>query len=281
MTDIKEHKHNLRALDRALRVSAESWWLYALSFKISVFIVGALATFFSFLSQSIPFIVAILTAISELCLWRHSIIRDTWEVLHRELDARDSFGWLLSKAEISDLLAQIPKGLRSKILTAKAEEEYFASVQEYSPKRAIENTQESAWWAKHIARKTGNIYTAIVAFLIAGSFGVLILSIETIRSFDVLSNVGRVVTSAIMLVFSLDLLRTCLAYYKYSRQAAVIEERAERMLCEKTVDEVQAIKLMRDYHLAHAEAPMNPNWVWKLMRDDLNELWKTYRRRQG
>ena len=113
-----------------------------------------------------------------------------------------------------------------------------------------------------------------------GSIGALIFSIETVHDFSMLPNIARVVTSTLMLVFSLDLLRISLSYQKYSRKAATIERQAERLLRDGTVDVIQAIKLMQDYHLAHAEAPMNPHWMWSSMRDDLDELWQAYRRRE-
>jgi hypothetical protein len=281
MSHDKEHKHySPRALDRLLRQSAESWWHFAFLFRISIFFVGTFAIFTPLLSTFAPFLVAFLTMIAGACALRYGVLRDTWEDLHRELDTRDSFGWQISNAKLSDLLTQTPKKLRKQLPAETNEEEYFASKKTSGPERAVENMQESAWWAKHLSRRAGNIYTAIVIALIFGSFAVLILSIETIKDYDALSNVARVITSTIMVLFSLDLLRTSLAYYKYSGQAAMVEELAGRLLSEDTANEIKAIKLMQQYHLAHAAAPMNPNWLWKLMRDDLNELWDTYRRQK-
>src|SRR3990167_4626571 len=197
MTDADEYKHNLRALDKALRRSVESWWIATLLTKFSIFIVGTLAIFLSIISQGAPFIVVALSAVSEFCNRRSNSIRDTWETLHRELDAYDSFGWPVSRAEVSDLLIQSPRKLREQLSAPVSEEAYFASVQTKGAKRAIENMQESAWWSKHLARTAGNFYSAIITILIIGSIVLLILSIETIRDFDLLANIGRVVTSTL------------------------------------------------------------------------------------
>ncbi len=277
----KGRKHySPRALDRLLRKSAESWWNFALLYKVSIFFVGTVAIFSPLLAGAAPFLVAFLTIISEACAWRHNAVRDTWEDLHRELDIRDSIGWQISNAKLSDLLTQTPRKLRNRLPAEINEEEYFASKKPFGAERTVENMQESAWWAKHLSRRAGSIYSALVIVLIVGSFAVLLMSIATIKDYDALSNVARVITSTIMLIFSLNLARTALAYYKYSTQAVIVEEQAGRILSEHTANEIEAIKLMQQYHLAHAAAPMNPNWLWKLMRDDLNELWETYRRQQ-
>jgi hypothetical protein len=269
------YKHSPRVLDGFLRKSAETWWNLSVLFKVGVFVVGTLAILLTSFSQSAPFIIAGLTAIAELCQWRSGAIRDTWEALHRELDANDSFDWPIPKAELADLLTQSSRQLRER-LSSELEEPYFASKQPPGPRRGIENMQESAWWAKHLARRAGNFHATLIVVLIAGSIVALIVSIETIRSLDVLSSIGRVVTSALMLIFSVDLIRTARSYYKYSRKAAIIVERAERLLEEDTADMISAITLMQDYHLAHAEAPMNPGWMWKRARLVLNEMWQTY-----
>ncbi len=273
------YKHNPRVLDGFLRESAETWWNLSMLFKAGVFVVGTLTILLTSLSQSAPFVIVGFTAFSELCRWRSGTIRDAWEALHRELDASDSFDWPIPKAELADLLTQSSQKLQERLSSKKTEQPYFASKQPPGPRRGIENMQESAWWAKHLARRAGNFYATLIIILVVGSIVALIASIETIRSFDMLSSIGRVVTSALMLIFSLDLIRTALAYYKYSRKAALIVERAERLLEEDTADMINAITLMQDYHLAHAEAPMSPSWMWKRARSVLNEMWQTYLQR--
>jgi hypothetical protein len=47
----------------------------------------------------------------------------------------------------------------------------------------------------------------------------------------------------------------------------------------KQIDIVQAIKIAHEYQLARMIAPLIPSWIWKRKRDDLNELWATYRTR--
>jgi hypothetical protein len=158
----KEYLHSPRALDRALRKSAELWWGAAVLLKVGIFIIGALSIFLSAFSQATPYLLAVFSVASEICLIRHYALRDAWEPLHRELDARDSFGWPVSRAEVSDLLTHSSRKLRERLAGVENEEAYFASSKPPGPERAVENIQESAWWAKHLARRAGNFCTALV-----------------------------------------------------------------------------------------------------------------------
>lgn len=273
-----ESKIPLRALDRVLRETAESWWYLSFFFKLGIFVAGIFLVFTPTFSQSIPFVVAILTLTAEFALWRYSNARDTWEKLHRKLDFFESLGWAISNSEISDLLTEISRSQKKRASGLNLEEKsYFASNQNLGSKKAVMNVQESSWWAKHIAKRASAIYTGLVIILLIGSFFVLSVSIETVKNFDVLTNMGRAITSAVMLIFSLDLVRIARSYKKYSDQSASIEASAQILLNSKKIEMVDAIKLIQEYHLAHAEAPMNPQWLWKLMRDELNVIWREYR----
>ena len=39
----------------------------------------------------------------------------------------------------------------------------------------------------------------------------------------------------------------------------------------------QAAKIMNEYHLSRASAPILPTWIWKYHRDRLNKVWHEYR----
>lgn len=269
--------HDLRALSRALFDVAKHWRTAELVLRLSVLVVGAVVILLSILPKYAPFLIALLTAVAELCLLRSDAIKRTAESLLRKLDVQESFGWPISKMEVSDLLIQSPARLRNKFSMSGVQEQYFASQQEFGPRRTLENVQESAWWSKHLARRTGHYYLAATVILILVSLGALLVSIETIPNHNVLSNIGRVVTSTFMLVFSLGLIRFTLGYYRFGARAAQIEVLAGHLLESDGDDLVSAIKAMHEYQLARAVAPLLPSWLWKLMSDDLNSLWQAYR----
>lgn len=269
-------KYNPRILDRSLRNSVERWWNYALLLKVVIFGIGISTIFVSTFSQYVSLVVAILVVLSEASVWYSNSLRDKWEDLHRELDEWEGFGWPISRSKISDLLTERPKGFDD-MSKGEKNEPYFASLDKPGPRKAVENTLESSWWAKHIAKRAGDFYTYIVIFLVTASIVVLIISIESIKNLNMLSNIGKVVISTLLLIFTLDLFRVSRAYHIYSQKAAWIEKQAEILLDTQNVDLVHAIRLLKDYHLAHAESPLNPNWIWKSMQSNLNRLWIEYR----
>ena len=272
-----EYKHDARVLARELYDIAKGWLAVSLLCKLLAFMVGAVAIFLSAFSQQAPFFVAILSAAAELLVLRSDTYRGIAEAVRRKVDLQESFGWNISRAEMSDLLVKTPSKIRKRIETQTSSEPYFDSKEATGPRRALENTRESAWWSKHLAERIGQIYLIVMITLVAISLVVLIISIQTIQNFDVLSNIGRIVTATVMLIFSLSLIRMTIGYYKFSQISARIEEQAEQLLNNGSNDSVQAVKVMNEYHLARATAPMIPTWVWKWMRNDLYELWKSYR----
>jgi len=199
------------------------------------------------------------------------------ETLLRKLDLRDSFGWGISNAEITDILARAPRKLLADVARVEKPEAYFASQEGPGVRRALKNIQESAWWSKHLTDKMWRYSLAATLTSIAGSLMVILLSLNTINDYDILSGTGRVVTSILMLVLSLGLIRLTRGYHNFHQRAQQAETRAEELLnadCSK----IDAIKLYNEYHLDRAAAPLIPDLVRKWNQERLNGLWESYRR---
>lgn len=269
-------KHDPRKLCNAYFSIAKRWWGAALLCKLSVIVIGALVVWLSILSKPAPFVIFILTVISEWLLWRSDKAKGIAESLLRKLDFRDSFGWEISKAEISDILARASAKIRSSIPPEGEQETYFANVNERGPNRALKNIQESAWWSKHLAEIMGQYAFVLTVVSILGSLLILLISVGSINNFDTLSSIGRVVTSVLMLVLSLGLIRLTLGYYGFNRKAQRAEERAAELL-KYGCTEIDAVKLYNEYHLDRAVAPLIPDRIWKRNQEHLNALWITYR----
>jgi hypothetical protein len=244
--------------------------------KFSIVLLGTLVIWLSVLSKLTPFIVFLLTIMSEWLLWRSDSAKAIAESLLRKLDFRDGFGWDISKAEMSDILARTPAKLRGKIQPEGRREDYFASKDEHGPKRALKNIQESAWWSKHLAEKMGQYTFAFTVVCVVGSLFIHGVSLSTVANLDALSGIGRVVTSVLMLLLSLGLIRLTLNYYGFSRKAQNAEERASELL-KYGFGDMEAVKVYNEYHLSRASAPLIPDQVWKWNQKHLNELWEEYR----
>jgi uncharacterized membrane protein len=271
-------KYNPRLLCQTLFDHSKQLAVIALLFKLGAFAFGALMVLLAATFELLPLVIAAILILAELFQWRSDHIRGVAETILRKLDAYQSFGWQIDTAEMSDVLARTPFSIKKAISGKEPSYEYFSTKEVESPKKALENVRESAWWSKHLAERTGHFYLAVTLILVLGSFLILIVSIETIRNFTVLVNVARVATSVIMLLFSMRLIRLTFDYYNFSRKAHIVENRAEDFL-QRKADKVHAIKLMYDYQLARAASPLIPTWIWKSMSTELNELWNLYRQR--
>ena len=83
----------------------------------------------------------------------------------------------------------------------------------------MENTQESAWWSKHLSARTMALCLVVTCILLGASLMILVISIETIHNFDVLSNIGHAVTSVVVLVMSLGMIRLTVGYHDFSERS--------------------------------------------------------------
>ena len=199
--------------------------------------------------------------------------------MRRKLDARDSFGWQISNAELSDLFIKARDDFRKLAPRETQGEDYFASKKSLGAKKAVENIQESAWWSKHLSERMFKycLGISLVIFMIA--LGTLIFCIQAINSRNVLISVGRIVTSTLMLFFTLGLYRRVIGYYEFSHKASKIEATIEA-LDKQTFSESDAIKIMHEYQLARSNSPLIPSFIWRQMRRKLNLMWTKYRQQQ-
>jgi hypothetical protein len=276
-TNSDTRPHKPRLLRSKLFATCKFWLALSLIAKIFGFFVGVLSVWFSVLPDTTPYIVAISIAFSEFAMWWSDCVRDIAESLHRKLDYENAFGWAITNAEMSDLLARVRCDLGELKNDQQTGSDYFASAHEPSSLRAAENLQESSWWSKHLAGSMWIICLILMVLLVASSIVLLIVSINMVKDFAVLSNVGNVVTSVILLIFSLGLLPFTVKYFSFARVAEKAEESAKLLAESGNVDQVSILKLWQEYQLARATTPILPTWICTIRQKRLNELWKLYR----
>lgn len=273
-------KHQSRALSQALYDLSKKWWWSGIASKLGIFFVGTIIVFWSPGLKYGAVLIFLIYLASELCLLRSDAIKGLAETILRKLDFEEAFDWKITGAEMSDYVMRSPVRLRRTLPISPREENYFASSEGFGTVRAAENVLESSWWSKHLAERMGHLCLGATCILIVGSILILVVSIDTVRSLSTLSNIGRVVTSALMLVFSLGLIKLMFGYYGFSKKAARVEQVAQNLL-NSGCEERDAIKVLHDYQVARATAPLIPTQLWRWMRDDLNAQWKRRRSPTG
>lgn len=290
--------HNPELIRDAIFARCKLLWGVGLVVKFLVFALGIFVVFALADEKIIALIGLFLVATSELLLWLSDRWKSAAQELHRKLDLENSFGWHITQSEILDFLARYPGDINS--LAGEATGSYFASKECPGSKRAVENLRESAWWSMHLAESMWWIFVSAIVAIFFGCIVLLNVSIENVSqapaqatssqaqaaaasgvvspvvSKAVSAGVVKVVTSAILFVFSYGLFRFAVGYYSFSAKSKQIKEKAELLLESGSADQIQAVKLWQDYHLAREAAPLLPTWIWKLRQKKLNALWRAY-----
>lgn len=270
-------QYNLRLLCQNLFDHSKRLAFFALMLRMLSFATGSTFVLLALNFPQLPLVIALISLVAEIIQWRSDAVKNSSESLLRNLEFQESLGWPISNSMLSDTLATIPGWIKKTIKDKKPEKEYFASQHEKPLLKALENLQESAWWSKHLASRVGFIYLVVTAVIVLVSFAILFVSIETVHSFALLQNIARVVTSTIMLLFSLKFIRLTADYFNFSKKAEQIESRTEHLFKTKKLNEMQVVRLFYEYQLSRAYSPLIPTWVWKSMNAELNELWIAYR----
>jgi len=270
-------ERNPRSLCQAYFSLAKRRARYAFVCKILIFAVGILAIFIPQVAPITPLFVLVLAIAAEFLSRRSDTHKGKAEAWLRKLDGLDSFGWQISDAELSDLLVQSPIKIDNLVIEEALQQAYFASQETQGTRRALENLQESAWWSKHLTERMWQYYAFATALLFILSLIILLVSIYVFDDKNILSSVGRIITSTLILTVSLNLSRSILNYQSFSLKSGNIEATANSLLRNSALQESEVIKLWSEYHLARSSAPIIPTWLWNTMRDRLNTTWMQYR----
>jgi hypothetical protein len=290
--------HNPELIRNGLFARCKFFWGAGLSVKVLVFILGVVVVVAPIDGKYIAIIGLILAVASESLMWLSDRWKGAAHGLHRKLDFENSFGWFISESELMDYLARYPGDTDE--LVGKSTGSYFASDESPGPKRAVENLRESAWWSMHLAESMFWRTVTVIVGIVVGCVMLLNASVTNLAQpqpatttipsaaqqpietkSGASSQTVKIVTSAILFIFSYGLLKFATGYYSFSTKSKQVKESAESLIKSGQIDEIQAIKLWQDYHLAREAAPIIPTWIWKHREKRLNALWNCYVKDQG
>lgn len=272
------NKFDVRLLDQSLFDFSKRVTAFSSTIRILSYFVGIVVLLLALPFQLLPFLIAFLSILADLIKWRSDHVKGVAKSLLRKLEYHDGYGWPISKSEISDILVRSPAHIRNSISYRNPEFQYFGSEETIGPRRTLENLVKSAWWSKHLAETAGHIFLAITILTIFGSITILIISIESIQNFSFLMSVSQIVTSTILLLFSLQFIRHSVEYYTFSGKAEQSESKANHLLQIQDIDKEQSIKILIEYQFSRNGAPLIPTFIWKARRATLNDLWNTYQK---
>jgi hypothetical protein len=269
---------NLVIFHRGLFSSAKRWFAAAQVVRV-VAVFSGLLSLRSALAPFVPFTVFVLTGVAEALLWRSDTIKALAERALRLLEMQNGVGSEPPASELADIAAEAPAHVREGAKQA-SREPYYAASTAPGPIRLLQNVQESARWTKHLA---GSMFTITLCTMIALallSLTFLITSVNLVVTAQDLRIVARVVTAALMLVFSLGLFRITIGYNTLRDKARTAESRGAAAEA-AGADMVTAIRIVHDYQLARAAAPLIPDWIHRFRSTALNEIRGTHPPRSG
>lgn len=268
----------LKRVSNRLYDDAKRWWGISIALKMLIFLVGVVAVVIPAWSKPLPFVVGSLILASELATLYTEHLGGTSQGLRRKFDLMDSFGEGVSSNELADLAAKFPKhvgegggGSDSPV------DRYFVSYLDPGDARAAENVLESSWWSKHLAARMALIYSAVSTVTVIGSLASLVAALVAVNRQETAVAVARVVTSTLLLLFSLGFVKYIKGYHDFSRKCGQVEQKATAMLKKSRIKPGESVWLWYEYHLARAVAPMIPTWLWSGRRASMNESFEMVR----
>lgn len=267
---------NQFALARSLDDCAKWWWGASLILKALGFAAGILI-FLPVPQELLPFLVAGFTILAEVTIVRSDTLKGMGQGVRRKLDLQDSFGWDILKTEFSDLLVECPRSVKVRALRHDTTEPYFASTAPAGPTRALHNVTESAWWTKHLAGTMARHCTVALVLGVIGALVVLIIALLTFREHTVQVSTARIVTGFLILLLSTGLIKFILGYNSLAKQASKSEATACRLLQAQRPEQLDAFRVMCEYHISRATGPIIPTWIWRHRKNELNRIWATHR----
>ena len=95
----------------------------------------------------------------------------------------------------------------------------------------------------------------------------LLLSATSLSGTPVGLVAAKFISATLVFLISIGTLRSWLAYAALSQKAGDLDAEAGRLLAAGKLDAFEAQRLLAEYQLARASAPLVPTWVWRLRRD--------------
>lgn len=271
----KSQAQEVRKLVELYFDKAKFWWGSNFALKSAVACSGMVFVYKHFSSVALTLTLAFATLAAELFQWLSDFQRSRAEGLKRKFEFHDSFAWPISKLDISDFWAELPQEVKTQISLAPPED-YFDSKEPAGPKRALENLQESAWWSKHLSSTMALLCGAIMLLLNFLTIAALVVSASTVQDFATLQSVNRVAISLFATITSFGFVKLTVSYWGFSKKAEQSVRNTEQLLKDEKLSEIDALKLLHEYQISRASAPLIPGWLWRMRRSSLNESWARY-----
>lgn len=257
--------------------SAKSWCYLTLGLQLAVFAISVSSVFVTCISLSYPWIAIPVAVASLICASKSAEARGDAENLKRHLEGWTHFGEPISGRKLADFQQKTPKGLPPEVDALLTEGNRFASHQQPGAKRAAENISESAWFSHHLAKWCASalLWTLLCAGV--GSVALLLYSTEKFAELSSRVYATKVVSAVLVFLMTGAAWKSWQSFGSFSGKAKEVDTAAAELASEDAPEEAAVRRLLTEYQLARAKAPLIPTWVWKLKQKSLNDGHQIFR----
>lgn len=251
---------------------SKKWYLVSIACGVTAFFIDIFAILENQLSVLLVYIAIFLPLINTISVWRSDKFKEIAEKTLQKFELSKSLGWEISTRDIADLLVDSPK--RVKVAANSVHDsQYFASNLEIGSKKLLSNLEESAWWTSHLSKRMCIYVGSIGIVMLILSFTTLFIALINKTNPTFSENIAMIIISLIVFLFSGGYIRLAFDYHHLSSQSKKISEIAELYKNNIDITEIDAVILLHDYQIDRVISPLIPDWIWLIMRDQLNSLW--------
>jgi len=255
---------------------AKRWYAAYLGVQLLVLAFTVVALFTNLDPYVSGLVGLVLVVMNEGLRWRSDLWKSEGELFKREWEQCDGSGIEVNAAVIlKDVTDEEVSGSE------------FDSQEVPGPRRAVENTQESAWWTKHECRRMSVLLLVGLAILFVLGFGTLFANVAFLRNapahapgaIAVLRSVAGIVCAVFTIVFSINVVRLFTEFRELAAQAEDVFRKCSALLQRENIPERDAWLLMHEYQNARSAAPLIPTRIWLARGAHLRAEWRRFRPR--
>jgi len=270
-----------KLVNRAYK-KAKLWTGVVAILEIFLFLSGIIAVFFPTVSLSYPWIALPVALIGVFISSKSSGFKNKAEMLKRKHEYLMGFGTIPNKGELADLQIELSNELPEEEDELLRKGITYWSKKSAGPIRTLENLMESAWFTKHLAGFCAYCLGTVFLVSLALAISLLILCATSLAGTSVGLAASKCIAATIMFLISTRVLVSWLAYLGSRKNAESIDSAAGELLATaKKADAFEVQKLLSEYQIMRASAPLIPTLVWKIRRNALNKAWETLKHPQN
>lgn len=267
---------SLKELQNAAYVRAKDWARSSIVLQVFLYLSSVLAVSFPACSLKYLVVALPLALLGAYLATEASKHKSTAESLKREQEHCEGLGKAPNKHRIANLRVTFPKGLNKELNRLLDEGTTYASQLPVGIPKTLENLSESAWFSHHLSASCGRMLGWLFFGALALSTWLLLLCSTALAGSSVAATSAQSVASTLAFLISVGIFKHWMGYISFSQRADGVFNEARRMLSAKEPASAEdALKLLSEYQVARASAPLVPTWVWQLNQKRLNQNWST------